>query len=227
MHSFRPFILSCIFLVWIFHQNHATLWSHSRRSVFNTPVFSEHLWTPKKLNNVSPHWDFFCFLLSFGKENCKAKGVFSILYLAATMHIRNLDLRNWADQMWHSLATTVCIYRQHFSQWGTDLKHKLTIYLSNSFCFRLNLSSDINLSIMSCIQNVWLPLQCTMQQEQWELCHLGFRNFVSHFLHIQIFQTEISTLSIIFLHPNIPDKWKRVQLSLDQMKKKERVKVKS
>ena len=135
MHSFRPFILSCIFLVWIFHQNHATLWSHSRRSVFNTPVFSEHLWTPKKLNNVSPHWDFFCFLLSFGKENCKAKGVFSILYLAATMHIRNLDLRNWADQMWHSLATTVCIYRQHYSQWGTDLKHKLTIYLSNSFVF--------------------------------------------------------------------------------------------
>ena len=55
----------------------------------------------------------------------------------------------------------------------------------------------------------------------------GFLNFASHFLHIQIFQMEISTLSIIFLHANIPDKWKRYQLSLEQMRKKEKVKVKS
>ena len=38
---------------------------------------------------------------------------------------------------------------------------------------------------------------------------------------------EISTLSIIFLHANISDKWKRGQLSLEQMKKKGKVKVKS
>ena len=38
---------------------------------------------------------------------------------------------------------------------------------------------------------------------------------------------EISTLSIIFLHANISDKWKRGQLNLEQMKKKGKVKVKS
>ena len=39
--------------------------------------------------------------------------------------------------------------------------------------------------------------------------------------------TENSTLSVIFLHVNIPDKLKRGQLSLEKVKKKGKVKVKS
>ena len=144
-------------------------------SVFNT----------KNPQQYFPTLRLFCFLLSFGKENYKAKalgkGVVSMLYLAATMHIRNLDLRNWADQMWHSSATTVCIYRQHYSQWGIDLKHKLTIYLSNIFCFGLNLSSVIILSVIS-FQNVWLPLQRISQlvisrMRKWKFRQIFFRKF--------------------------------------------------
>ena len=41
------------------------------------------------------------------------------------------------------------------------------------------------------------------------------------------FRRKCQPCPSFFLHPNIPDKWKRAQLSLDQMKKKERVKVKS
>ena len=67
----------------------------------------------QKCTTMFPQLRPFCFPLSFGKENCKAKGVVSMLYLAATMHIHNLDLRNWADQMWHSSATTVRIYRHY------------------------------------------------------------------------------------------------------------------
>ena len=41
------------------------------------------------------------------------------------------------------------------------------------------------------------------------------------------FRRKCQPCPSFFSHPNIPDKWKRAQLSLDQMKKKERVKVKS
>ena len=41
------------------------------------------------------------------------------------------------------------------------------------------------------------------------------------------FRRKFQPCPSFFSHPNIPDKWKRLPLSLDQMKKKEKVKVKS
>ena len=41
------------------------------------------------------------------------------------------------------------------------------------------------------------------------------------------FRQKFQPCPSFFSHPNIPDKWKRLPLSLDQMKKKEKVKVKS
>ena len=41
------------------------------------------------------------------------------------------------------------------------------------------------------------------------------------------FRRKFQPCPSFFPHPNIPDKWKRLSLSLDQMKKKEKVKEKS
>ena len=47
------------------------------------------------------------------------------------------------------------------------------------------------------------------------------------FSKYKYFRRKCQPCPSFFSHPNIPDKWKRAHLSLDQMKKKERVKVKS
>ena len=54
-----------------------------------------------------------------------------------------------------------------------------------------------------------------------------FGTFSLIFSTSKYFRRKCQPCPSFFSHPNIPDKWKRAQLSLDQMKNKERVKVKS
>ena len=159
-------------------------------------------------------WFLFAFVREFLLQNTVSIWQKKVNFFLLK-HIRS---DHWGD----TITAIICPWLSPYSE-KLSSAHKLDNVLQRFVIF----SESNFLHCTLWVALVLLQHHCTMQQEQWELCHLGFRNFVSHFLHIQIFQTEMSTLSIIFLHPNIPDKWKRVQLSLDQVKKKERVKVKS
>ena len=66
---------------------------------------------------------------------------------------------------------------------------------------------------------------CSKSNGSYDIKDFGTLSLI--FSTSKYFRRKCQPCPSFFLHPNIPDKWKRAQLSLDQMKKKERVKVKS
>ena len=72
----------------------------------------------------------------------------------------------------------------------------------------------------------WLAIAlCSKSNGSYDIKDFGTLSLI--FSTSKYFRRKCQPCPSFFLHPNIPDKWKRAQLSLDQMKKKERVKVKS
>ena len=66
---------------------------------------------------------------------------------------------------------------------------------------------------------------CSKSNGSYDIKDFGTLSLI--FFTSKNFRRKCQPCPSFFSHPNIPDKWKRAQLSLDQMKKKERVKVKS
>ena len=66
---------------------------------------------------------------------------------------------------------------------------------------------------------------CSKSNGSYDIKDFGTLSLI--FSTSKYFRRKCQPCPSFFSHPNIPDKWKRAQLSLDQMKKKERVKVKS
>ena len=67
--------------------------------------------------------------------------------------------------------------------------------------------------------------RCSKSNGSYDIKDFGTLSLI--FSTSKYFRRKFQPCPSFFSHPNIPDKWKRVQLSLDQMKKRERVKVNS
>ena len=131
----------------------------------------------------------------------------------------------------HDQGTTVgkfqgqSIHHLHWSRPAPQLSMKPITSLIFKFPHRICLP----LVALLADQVLWalsaIIALCNKSNGSYDIKDFGTLSLI--FSTSKYFRRKCQPCPSFFSHPNISDKWKRVQLSLDQMKKKERVKVKS